>query len=229
MEYYPAEFEQKIGHCFRDRDLLIRALTHSSCAYEMGDLSLSNERLEFLGDAVLDFIAGEAIFRRFPDLDEGAMTEMRAGAVCEKALAEFAAAIHLGDYLMLGHGEEQSHGERRPSLLSDAFEALLAAVYLDAGLETAANFVLPFLAPKLVEDRSVGLKDYKTALQEIVQKNKGETLSYELISESGPAHDRTFVMAVQLDHNVIGSGSGRTKKEAAQAAAREALKLMGVL
>lgn len=229
MEFYPEQFEKTIGHCFKDRELLINALTHSSCAYEMGDMSRSNERMEFLGDAVLDFVVGEAIFRRFPDMPEGRMTELRAAAVCEKALAEFAAQIKLNEYIMLGRGEEQAHGERRPSILSDAFEAVVAAVYLDGGMEAAGNFVLPFVSAYLVEKKDTGAKDYKTVLQEIVQRNKGEQLSYELLEESGPAHDKTFTIAVMLNSNVIGKGSGHSKKEAAQAAAKEALGLMGVL
>lgn len=229
MDYYPNDFEKKIGHVFKDRQLLITALTHSSCAYEMGDEQESNERLEYLGDAVLDFIAAELIYRRFPEMDEGKMTEMRASAVCEKALAGFADTLGLAENIMLGRGEEQSNGNRRPSILADAFEAIVASVYLDGGLEAASNFVIPYLEQYLVEGRDPGLEDYKTTLQEIVQKNKGETLSYEVTGEQGPAHDKTFSISVLLNSNVIGKGTGRSKKEAAQEAAKEALKLMGII
>ena len=228
MDYYPEEFEKKIGHCFKDRELLITALTHSSCAYEMGTPERCNERLEFLGDAILDFVVGEAIFRRFPDMDEGGMTEMRAAAVCEKALAEYSRSFDLGNYLMLGRGEEQAHGERRPSILGDAFEALIAAIYLDAGIEAASNFILPFVSANLMPVSNNGLRDYKTLLQEIVQRNHGESLSYVLLEEVGPPHNRTFTMGVMLNSNLISKGVGKSKKEAAQAAARDALSLMGV-
>ena len=229
MEFYPDDFEQRLAHRFKDRSLLITALTHSSCAYESGKNTVCNERLEFLGDAILDFVVGEAIFRRFPGMDEGGMTEMRAAAVCEKALAEYAQQINLGQYILLGKGEEASHGERRPSILSDAFEAIIAAIYLDAGLECASNFVLPFIGKYLVKSKDNSLHDYKTTLQEIVQRSKGELLSYELVSEEGPSHDKTFTLSVLLNSNIIGTGTGKTKKEAAQNAAKEALELMGVV
>ena len=229
MDFYPEDFEQRLCHRFKDRSLLITALTHSSCAYESNKDTVCNERLEFLGDAILDFVVGEAIYRRFPDMDEGGMTEMRAAAVCEKALADYARQLDLGQYILLGRGEEAAHGERRPSILSDAFEAIVAAIYLDAGLECASNFILPFVGKHLVKSKHSALQDYKTALQEIVQRNKGELLAYELVTEEGPSHDKTFTMSVLLNSNVIGTGIGKTKKEAAQNAAKEALGLMGVL
>lgn len=227
MEYYPYDLEEKLGHRFKDHNLLIQALTHSSCAHEMGDKSKCNERLEYLGDAILDFIAGEAIFRRFPEMQEGAMTELRASAVCERALADYSEELGLPQYIMLGKGEEHTRGAFRPSIMADAFEAILAAIYLDGGMEAANNFAMRFLTERLVEEKPVSVRDYKTALQEIVQRNKGELLTYELEREEGPPHDRTFTMAVYLNSNRIASGTGRTKKEAAQAAAREALALMG--
>lgn len=227
MEYYPYDLEEKLGHRFKDHNLLIQALTHSSCAHEMGDKSKCNERLEFLGDAILDFIAGEAIFRRFPEMQEGSMTELRASAVCEKALADYSEQLDLPQYIMLGKGEEHTRGAFRPSIMADAFEAVIAAIYLDGGMEAANNFVMRFLTERLVEEKPVSVRDYKTALQEIIQRNKGELLSYELEGEEGPPHDRTFTMAVYLNSNRIAVGTGKTKKEAAQAAAREALTLMG--
>lgn len=227
MEYYPEDFEQKLGHRFKDRGLLIHALTHSSCAHEMGDIALSNERLEFLGDAILDFVVSELLYREFADVQEGVMTEMRAAVVCEKALSEYSKTLNMGEYIMLGKGEYQTHGNERASILADTYEAVVAALYLDGGIEVASNFILPFVRAKLKTIKTRGVGDYKTALQEIIQRNKGEALSYSLVEESGPPHDRHFIMEVLLNSNVIGHGEGKSKKEAAQNAAMEALELMG--
>ncbi len=229
MEYYPEEFEEKLGHRFKDRGLLIQALTHSSCAHEMGDISLSNERLEFLGDAILDFVVSELLYKEYSDVQEGMMTEMRAAVVCEKALSDYSKTLNLGNYIMLGRGEAHTQGNERASILADTFEAIVAALYLDGGIEVASNFILPFVRARLKTVKTKGIGDYKTALQEIIQRNKGEMLTYRLVEESGPPHNRHFVMEVLLNSNVIGRGEGHSKKEAAQNAAMEALELMGCL
>ena len=217
---------KKIGYEFKDESLLIRALTHSSYANERGGKNESNERLEFLGDSVLGFITAEFFFSREKDLPEGELTKLRAAAVCEKALSGFANKIGLGEYLLLGKGEINSNGKERPSILADAFEALIAAIYLDGGIENAKKFVTQFL-----EDFSAEyyvINDAKTILQEIVQKNPGELLEYVLVNESGPDHAKCFEVEVRLNANVIGRGKGRSKKQAEQLAAKEALSLMGL-
>ena len=217
---------KKIGYEFKDESLLIRALTHSSYANESGGKNESNERLEFLGDSVLGFITPEFFFSREKDLPEGELTKLRAAAVCEKALSGFANKIGLGEYLLLGKGEINSNGKERPSILADAFEALIAAIYLDGGIENAKKFVTQFL-----EDFSAEyyvINDAKTILQEIVQKNPGELLEYVLVNESGPDHAKCFEVEVRLNANVIGRGKGRSKKQAEQLAAKEALSLMGL-
>lgn len=217
---------KKIGYEFKDESLLIRALTHSSYANESGGKNESNERLEFLGDSVLGFITAEFFFSREKDLPEGELTKLRAAAVCEKSLSGFANKIGLGEYLLLGKGEINSNGKERPSILADAFEALIAAIYLDGGIENAKKFVTQFL-----EDFSAEyyvINDAKTILQEIVQKNPGELLEYVLVNESGPDHAKCFEVEVRLNANVIGRGKGRSKKQAEQLAAKEALSLMGL-
>ncbi len=220
------ELEERIGYQFRNKTYLHVALTHSSYANEVkGDEC--NERQEFLGDAVLSLVVSEYLFKRF-HMAEGDLTRTRATLVCEKSLCAFAGEIALGNALLLGRGEEMTGGRKRASVLADAFEAVLAAVYLDGGLEAARKFILPFVERALAEDDgSQGFDDYKTHLQEIVQKNPGELLSYILADESGPDHDKRFVVEVRLNSNVIGRGEGRSKKTAEQAAAKEALELMG--
>lgn len=219
--------EQRIGYTFHNKKYLITALTHSSYANEVKKGVACNERQEFLGDAVLSIIVSDYIFRHYSHLPEGELTKIRASLVCEKSLAVFANAIGLGEFLVLGHGEELMGGRERPSILADAFEALIAAIYLDAGTEQAAKFVLPFVKPELDNHGSKVYKDYKTTLQEIVQKNPEEQVSYHLVEESGPDHDKRFKVEVHLNSNVIGTGVGRSKKAAEQMAAREALELMG--
>lgn len=219
--------EQRIGYTFHNKKYLITALTHSSYANEVKKGVACNERQEFLGDAVLSIIVSDYIFRHYSHLPEGELTKIRASLVCEKSLAVFANAIGLGEFLVLGHGEELMGGRERPSILADAFEALIAAIYLDAGTEQAAKFVLPFVKPELDNHGSKVYKDYKTTLQEIVQKNPEEQVSYHLVEESGPDHDKRFKVEVHLNSNVIGIGVGRSKKAAEQMAAREALELMG--
>lgn len=217
--------QDRIGYRFRDPSLLERALTHSSYANECKQKTECNERMEFLGDAVLSIIVADHIFHKF-HLAEGDLTKIRASLVCEKSLYEFARKIDLGSELLLGHGEEQTGGRERPSVVSDAFEALIAAIYLDGGLEKAAQFVLPFVEEDLGHEEAPFV-DYKTRLQEIIQKNPEERVEYVLVSAQGPDHDKKFVVEVHLNSNVIGRGVSRSKKGAEQAAAQEALFLMG--
>lgn len=222
------ELEVKIGYTFKKKKYLEVALTHSSYANEKGKGAVNNERQEFLGDAVLSIIVSDYLFSRY-HLAEGDLTKLRASLVCEKSLCGFAKQLELGGYLLLGKGEEMTGGAERPSILADAFEALIAAVYLDGGTEAASCFVLPFVEAQLDSEHSGTFHDYKTLLQEIVQQNPEESLSYVLASESGPDHDKRFEVEVHLNSNVIGRGAGRSKKAAEQMAAREALGLMGEL
>lgn len=216
------EFEKNIHYTFNDKELLRTALTHSSYANEKKGKIRFNERLEFLGDAVLQLITSEKLFKENPNMPEGKMSKQRAALVCEDALAGYAHEINLGDYLNLGKGEETTGGRKRPSILSDAFEAVIGAIFLDGGMEPAKKFVLHF-----VDAAHLSLQDYKTLLQEIIQQNPGEKLSYVVTDESGPDHDKQFTMEVHLNSNVIGRGVGKSKKHAEQAAAKEALALMG--
>ncbi len=219
------ELEKKIGYTFRDKELLRLALTHSSYANEKGKLR-DNERLEFLGDSVLGFITAEYLFEALKDKPEGELTKLRANAVCEKSLALFAGEIELGQYILLGKGEAMTGGKSRPSILSDAFESVIAAVYLDGGMEEAKKFVLRFVSKSTTDTKAA--TDYKTLLQEVIQKNPDEHLTYSLVAESGPDHNKTFTVEVYLNSNCIGTGSGHSKKKAEQEAAREALELMGI-
>lgn len=222
------EFEKNIGYTFKNKNLLETALTHSSYANESRDKNCRyNERLEFLGDAVLGLIAGEYLFLHNKQVPEGELTKLRATFVCEKALHQFALEIDLGKYLRLGHGEENTNGRERPSILADAFEAVLAAMYLDGGLEVARRYLTKFADKFFASHIEKDIVDYKTALQEIIQKNHSERLEYVLVAESGPDHDKKFVVEVHLNSNVIGEGRGGSKKEAEQMAAKEALSLMG--
>ncbi|MDP4119686.1 MAG: ribonuclease III [Bacillota bacterium] len=221
------ELQKEIGYEFKDISLLNTALTHSSYANELKHKSACNERLEFLGDAVLSIVVSDYIFNLKPALPEGDLTKLRASLVCEESLSRYAKMIHMGKYLMLSKGERNTNGAERPSILCDAFEALIAAIYLDGGMEAAKKHILRFVVPDIKSKKPVGMQDYKTSLQEIVQKNPGEQLTYVLVSESGPDHNKHFVVEVHLNSNVIGRGGGKSKKSAEQQAAREALELMG--
>lgn len=221
------EIESKIGYNFKNKDYLITALTHSSYANESKGKVKSNERLEFLGDAVLSIIVSDYIFKNCPSLPEGELTKMRASLVCERSLQEFSKQMDLGKHLRLSHGEKRSNGNQRPSILADTFEALLGAIYLDGGMEKAREFVFRFILPAINNPKPKFFKDYKTELQEIVQKNPDEILKYNLVDATGPDHNKHFVVEVCLNSNVIGKGGGRSKKEAEQQAARVALELMG--
>lgn len=224
--------ERAIKYSFKDTKFLTTALTHSSYCNEnrKKGVLVSNERSEFLGDSVLSVITAEFLFFRYPEADEGFLTRTRAALVCEDTLAKFANSIDLGDYMLFGKGEAVSTGGRhRKSTLADAFEALIAAIYLDGGMEKAKEFVLPFISSSVDSVIKAGTEDYKSRLQRIVQQTPEEVLSYSLLSEEGPPHDRTFGYAVYLNSNLLGKGTGRTKREAEQSAAREALILLGEL
>lgn len=221
------QLEKSLGYTFQDLHLLDVALTHSSYANEQGAGHKYNERLEFLGDSVLGFITADKFFHTFRDIPEGRLTKLRASTVCEESLFEFAKQIDLGHYLLLGKGEEKNGGRERASIVSDAFEAVIAAIYLDGSIDAARKFVLRFVMTA-VEEKKIAFKDYKTKLQEIIQKNPEEQLQYVLTGESGPDHNKRFEVEVHLNSNVIGRGVGRTKKQAEQEAAREALALMGL-
>ena len=222
-----SELEKRINYTFQNRELIYEALSHSSYANEKKKQRRSNERLEFLGDSVLSVVVSQYLFTHYPDLPEGELTKIRAALVCEKSLHRFALQIGLGEFLMLGKGEEHTGGRERPSILADAFEAVIAAIYLDGGLEAARKHILRFLPKNIPENRSLLFGDYKTALQEVIQKNPEEKVEYVLRSETGPDHDKSFVVEVRLNSNVIGKGNGKSKKEAEQMAAKEALALMG--
>ena len=218
--------ETAIGYKFKNITLLQNALTHSSYANEHWHNSLkSNERLEFLGDSILGMVVAEYLYKHFPDRPEGDLTRMRADMVCERSLAKIAEQVHLGDYLSLGHGEEQGGGRSRPSILADAVESVLAACFLDGGMEAAESFIRRFVLCNVPESKLQN-QDYKTALQELVQQKKNQQLSYRLIGESGPDHNKEFVVELTLNGNVVGKGIGSSKKRAEQDAARVALQAM---
>lgn len=220
--------ENKLGYKFKNINLLKNALTHSSYANEVRNGFSSNERLEFLGDSVLSIIVSDYIFNKFPKMPEGELTRLRSSLVCEKALCEFSRELNLGDYLLLGKGEEKGGGRERDSILADAFEAVLAAIYIDGGMEPAKKHVMNFVLREIKHHSSEDtFKDYKTNLQEIIQQNPEESISYILTDESGPDHDKSFTVEVRMNSNVIGVGSGKSKKQAEQMAAKEALRLMG--
>ncbi len=221
-----SEFENRIGYTFKNIRLLETALTHSSYANEKLTSRDCNERLEFLGDSVLGVITAEYFYHNVKHLPEGEMTKKRAACVCEKSLYGFAKEIELGKYIFLGRGEENTGGRNRPSILADAFEAVIAAIYLDGGLDEVRKFVLDFIKKAAIQQ--INIRDYKTELQEIIQKNPDEHLTYVLVGESGPDHDKRFEVEVNLNSNVIGYGKGRSKKLAEQQAAKQALELMGI-
>lgn len=212
--------EAKLGYTFRDRALLENALTHSSYANEKHSPGGSNERLEFLGDSVLGMVTADWLYHEHPGVSEGELTRTRAALVCEDSLVEVADLLDLGSYLRLGHGEAAVGA--RPSSRADAVEAVLAAVFLDGGLEECRKIIRRFILDR--ETARSANRDYKTALQELVQRESGRVLSYRLTGESGPDHAKEFTVAVELDGAVVGQGAGRSKKEAEQMAAKEAIR-----
>lgn len=219
--------QERIGYRFKNEKLLLEALSHSSYANENKNLKC-NERLEFLGDSVLSIVVSDYIFKHFSHIPEGELSKLRASLVCESSLFEFSKKIGLGECILLGKGEELTGGRERPSIVSDAFEAVIAAIYLDGGMDAAAPYVLSFIPEDITPKGSDAFHDYKTILQEVIQRNPEEKIVYHLKSEDGPDHDKHFTFQVLLNNNVIGEGTGRSKKSAEQAAAKEALELMGI-
>ena len=223
-----SDIEKKIGYTYGDISLLDEALTHSSYANEHGlDRIECNERFEFLGDSVLSVVVTDYLFARRPKLPEGELTKMRASLVCETTLSKFANEIKLGESIKLGNGEIKNGGATRASILADCFEALIASIYLDGGIEPARCFIMRFVKNEL-RHHDETVRDYKTELQEVIQRNPEEKVKYVLVSEDGPDHDKSFTVEVHLNSNVIGRGVGRSKKQAEQNAAKEALALMGL-
>lgn len=217
------DLEKAIGYRFKNITLLQNALAHSSYANERWHDSLkSNERLEFLGDSILGMVVAEYLYRNFPDRPEGDLTRMRADMVCEQSLARIAERIGLGEHLLLGNGEESGGGRNRGSILADAVESVIAACFLDGGMEPARNFINTFVLTD-VPVQKLRNADYKTALQELVQQKKNQILSYRLVEESGPDHDKHFVVQVSLNGAVVGTGAGKSKKRAEQDAAHAAI------
>ena len=220
------ELEEAIGYRFRNITYLQNALAHSSYANERWhDSLMSNERLEFLGDSILGMVVAKHLYQNFPDRPEGELTRMRADMVCETSLAKVADHVELGKHLLLGHGEEQGGGRTRPSILADAVESVIAASFLDGGMEAAEGIIRRFVLCNVPVTKRQN-KDYKTALQELVQQKKNQTLSYALVGESGPDHDKHFSVEVSLNGKVVGTGSGTSKKRAEQAAAKSAIEAL---
>ncbi len=238
MKGYPLPLElleERIGYTFHDRTLAVRAMTHSSYSNEGHDRSQCNERLEFFGDSILSLVVSEYLFGNYKSKQEGELTRIRAALVCENALAGYAAQFGLGDFLYLGHGEEKANGRSRKSIVSDACEALIAAIYIDDetsggdGKGAVSRFILPYVKSELERiGDSTDFFDFKTLLQQIIQQADGERLEYVVTGESGPDHDKIFSVEARLNSNVIGRGAGRTKRAAEQAAAKEAVALFGV-
>ena len=217
------DLEEAIGYRFKNITLLQNALTHSSYANERWHDSLrSNERLEFLGDSILGMVVAEHLYRNFPDRPEGELTRMRADMVCETSLAKIATQVNLGSHLLLGHGEEQGGGRNRASILADAMESVIAACFLDGGMAAAEEIINRFVLSNVPSGRLQN-QDYKTALQELVQQKKNQQLTYTLVDEQGPDHNKQFFVEVSLNGNVVGQGVGSSKKRAEQDAARAAM------
>ena len=220
------DLEAAIGYRFKNITLLQRALTHSSYANEYWrDSLMSNERLEFLGDSILGMVVAEHLYRTFPDRPEGELTRMRADMVCETSLARIAMQVDLGKHLLLGNGEEQSGGRKRPSILADAVESVIAASFLDGGMAAAEEIIRRFVLSDVPAEKMKN-QDYKTALQERIQQKKSQQLVYRLIGESGPDHAKEFAVEVLLNGEVVGTGSGSSKKRAEQDAARAAMEAL---
>ena len=220
------KLEQGLGYTFRNKALLENALTHSSYANENRERHLpDNERLEFLGDSILGFVVAEYLYRNFPDKPEGELTRIRADLVCERNLAEAAATIELGSYLLLGHGEEQGGGRKRDSIVSDAMESVIAASFMDGGFAAAKEIIDRLILSNIPKGRPRNF-DYKTAFQELVQRKKDQQIHYELTGESGPDHDKHFEVEVLLNGRAVGRGVGSSKQRAEQAAAEAAIEAL---
>ena len=228
--------EEALGYTFKNKALLQEALTHSSYSNEVKakkQICRCNERLEFMGDAVLSAVVSEYLFEKFPDMPEGELSTMRAALVQSQALASYSRSLGVGDFLYLGHGEEKNDGRNRQSTLENVFEAIIAAIYLDAqeqGFFEVKKLVLPIIKAQLADSNfALNHTDAKTELQQLIQQTEEDFLEYRIVSESGPDHNKTFTVSAMLNSNVIGTGEGHSKREAEQAAAREALKLFGKL
>ena len=228
------QLEKHLGYTFKDRALIARALTHSSHSNETGERNhhlLCNERLEFLGDSVLSLVVSRYLYNHYQNEPEGDLTCMRKDVVCAPALARYARKIGLGNCLLLGIGEDRNGGRNNENILADAFEAVLAALYIDTNysLDVVADFLLPLVEEDLREYEIKGTdRDYKTPLQQFIQQTEGDHLEYVLVHEEGPDHMKTFEVEARLNSNVIGRGKGRSKRKAEQAAAKDALELFGV-
>ena len=217
-----SKLEKEIGYEFRNKKLLETALTHTSYAYEKK--KQSNEKLEFLGDSILEFVSSEYIYHQYPNLKEGEMTKVRASVVCEKSLYEIAKMHNFSDFLYLGKSERISQKEVRPAIMADSVEAVIAAIFLDGGLEPAKKFIIKNLSEPIENaTKHIGQKDYKTVLQEILQKNGNANIEYEIIDEKGPDHEKVFTAEVKLDNKVLAIGKGKSKKLAEMQAAQKAL------
>ncbi len=224
-----SEFEKKINYVFKDKRLLNIAFTHSSFSNE-NNLDGNNERLEFLGDAVLELTVSDFLYKKFQYMSEGDLTKLRASIVCEQSLSKIARNINIGKYLKLGNGEEMTGGRERDSILSDALEAIIGAVYLDSSIEYAKKLIISFI-PKEIESKQEKLlvNDYKSRLQEILQKNSKEPIVYDIIKEIGPDHNKLFTAQVRHHRKILGTGEGKTKKEAEQNAALSAMNKSNLL
>lgn len=222
MNFKVLEKELEIN--FNNLDLLTQAFTHSSYVNENKKRkNQDNERLEFLGDAVLELGISQYLYRTYPTKPEGELTKLRAAIVCEPALVQFALSLNFDDHVLLGRGEERTGGRRRPALLADVFEAFIGALYLDQGFEAVVQFLHKYIYPKIEQGIFSDALDYKSQLQELIQQSKQTEIEYEIIDEKGPAHDREFVAQVKINRQVVGIGHGRTKKESEQRAAKKAL------
>ena len=222
--YNISKFEDTINYKFEKKSYILEELTHSSYSNENKNYKF-NERLEFLGDSVLSIVISDYLFKKEKNLPEGELTKLRANIVCEESLSEVAGQIHLGEYLLLGKGEEATGGRDRISILADALEAIIAAIYLDGGLEEASKFIFRFME-EIIENSIEGkiFRDYKTYLQEVLQSKGEQHIWYKLIEEKGPDHNKRFVMEVGINDKVLGVGEGKSKKDAEQVAAKSALK-----
>lgn len=226
--YNISKFEDTINYTFKNKSYILEALTHSSYSNENKNYKF-NERLEFLGDSVLSIVISDYLFKKENELPEGELTKLRANIVCEESLSEVAAQINLGEFLLLGKGEEATGGRERISILADALEAVIAAIYLDGGLEEAKRFIFEYME-QIIENSIKGkiFRDYKTYLQEILQSKGEQNIWYKLIEEKGPDHNKRFVMEVGVNDEVLGVGEGKSKKDAEQVAAKSALKLQNL-
>ncbi|MBB6452956.1 ribonuclease-3 [Salirhabdus euzebyi] len=223
------QFQEKIGVSFKNHHLLRKAFTHSSYVNEHRYNELEdNERLEFLGDAVLELAVSQYLFRKFPKMSEGELTKFRASIVCEPSLVHFAEELEFNELVLLGKGEEMTGGRTRPALLADAFEAFIGALYLDQDFDAVLQFLETFVFPSIKPGAFSHAMDYKSLLQEVVQQEKDGQIEYAIVEEKGPAHNREFVANVYIQKNIFGSGSGRTKKEAEQHAAKKALEKLKI-